>query len=250
VMRPSRPVGVVRRRPDRVNRRFVIAAVPLVLSWSVTVVPDTESIDDQVEAEGAISVFNDRLTEAGWVSSGPPERAEPREDDPFSDCLSFAYVVFANTAQHLEGETARAVSDEFRSGDLDPDSTDPVPDYGYIAAGAFTVTRSSVEVLDDIITRLGATESATCLTEPGNAQGDTATTTNDIGVGDSSARLDVSYSVGDLDQVTESLLAARVDRSLVTMVVFTGGEFELDLDPVAELNAIVEAVRRNDNSPE
>ena len=77
----------------------------------------------------------------------------------------------SNTEQRLEGETARALSDDFRMGDVEPDSTNPLPDYGYAAAGVFTVSDSSVEVLDEVITLIGAAETTDCLTQPGERAG-------------------------------------------------------------------------------
>jgi hypothetical protein len=233
------------------TRRLAIAVVPLALGWSVDTVPGSGERDEQVAAEAAVAVFSERISDAGWVSLGPPpqeESGELPEDRPLGECFSgFDVVVLENTERRLEGETARAYSDNFRVGDFDPDSTDPVPDEGYIAIGVFTVTDSSVAVLDEIVTMLGDAETVACLTRPGNEQGDTVTNVDDIGVGDTSARLDLSYAVDDGGQVTESVLASRVDRSLVTMVVYTGGEFQLDLDPVTELAAVVDAL--SDSSP-
>ena len=79
------------------NRHLVIATVPLALGWCAAGVCAEGDVDDQAAAEAAVAVFNERLTDAGWVSFGPPpelESAELPEDRPFGDCLKGLDVVF------------------------------------------------------------------------------------------------------------------------------------------------------------
>ena len=64
----------------------------------------------------------------------------------------------------------------------------------------------------------------------------------DLGVGDRSARLDVSVAMAfEGTELTSSatFAAARVDRSLVVVAVGGSGAAGLGLDPVVELAAIV-----------
>ena len=149
---------------------------------------------------------------------------------------------------HFEGETARAFSDEFElAGEDETDSA------GYAGAVVLTAEESAVAVLDDFVTALGAEETVPCMTDQ-LAGEDFAedeptleidvTNESDLGIGEASARLDMTVAVdyeGTAFESVATFAAARVDRSLVIVVAGATGGGAGDLDPIAELEAMVDS---------
>jgi hypothetical protein len=111
-----------------------------------------------------------------------------------------------------------------------------------------------VRILDGFVARLGTEDTAACiaeqpayqsLSEEDSTVDSTITNESDLGVGDASARLDVrlvsTYEGSELSFFA-TFAAARAERSLVLVAIGGSGRAELDVDPVAELAAMVDAL--------
>jgi hypothetical protein len=231
------------------------AAAPLLVGV-VGVMPGrlSASVDpaDQAAAEAAVAVFNDRLTAAGWTSTGPfaqSEAGDDGEESEFGPCLGGfeRYLDYADV--RLEGETARAFSDDFQlNGD---DREDRGGEFGYAGAIVLTAEASAIAMFDEFVHRLGAEATAACMTsrldEVAPSDGPTmeigVTTDVELGVGEESARLDIAVTMdheGNAYGTSATFAAARVDRSLVVVVAGGSGTAASALDPVAELAAVVD----------
>lgn len=223
-----------------------LAAAPAALG----VVPATTDADDQAAADAAVGVFNDRLTQAGWTSAGSFTQSVPEdgegEETEFGGCLNGFERYLDYTDLHFEGETARAFSDNFEIDSGEPAPTGSVGAYGYAGAVVLTAEDTAVGVLDTFVAQLGDPDTVACMMEqPTFDEVTDVSITNaaDIGVGDASARLDfaLSVSVEDAKFATEATFAAaRVDRSLVVVVAGGSGSATANLDPIAELAAMVD----------
>jgi hypothetical protein len=229
------------------------AAAPLAFSaiggMSATVDPD-----DQAAADAAVAVFNERLTDAGWTSHGPlTQSAAPEEGDEsaFGTCLGGFELYLDYTDRHFDGETARAFSDDFEFVADGAESVEATGDTGYAGAVVLTAAESAVGVLDTFVEQLGAQGTAACISQlqsfasmsdDESSVETTVTNDGDLGVGESSARLDFSVAMTfEGNELTSSatFAAARVDRSLVVVAIGGSGSAGLSLDPVAELASIV-----------
>ena len=235
----------------------VIGGAGLAASGSVSA-----SAEDQAAADAAIAGFNERLTEAGGESSGPPDTTpidpeEYVEENPGSECFG-EFATGLDPGGHVEGETARADSDHFSlPGDEGTDEID---------AGVVVVDEEHEDAIREFVEKLGTEELATCLEEAfaamieaeAAAAEEASETTladdfgsieveaeSDIGVGDASAHVRIG-TVFTYDDVTyESNLdvyAAVSGRSLAAITVATEEEPATDFDPVAELEALLEAL--------
>lgn len=222
----------------------------------------TASADDQAAADAAIAAFNERMTAAGGESSGPPDTTpvdpeEYAEENPGSECFG-AFATGLDPGGHVEGETARADSDHFSlPGD---DGTDEID------AGVITVDDDHADTIRDFIDLLGSEELATCLEEEFGAlldaeaaaaeeSSDTALAgfsgtievdvESDIGIGDASAHVRLTSAISsDAMSYTSNLdlYAAVSGRSLAAITVGTTEGPATDFDPVAELEALVDAL--------
>jgi hypothetical protein len=207
--------------------------------------------DDQAAADAAVAVFNQRLTDAGWTSQGPLIQSgapEAGEETVFGTCLGGFEQYLDYTDRRFDGETARAFSDDF---ELVSDDAEGTVETGYAGAVVLTAAESAVGILNAFVEQLGAGETAACIAQlesfAANSDDESsveATVSNeaDLGVGDRSARLDVSVAMTfEGAELTSSatFAAARVDRSLVVVAVGGSGAAGLGLDPVVELAAIV-----------
>jgi hypothetical protein len=220
----------------------------------VGVLPATVDAGDQAAAEAAVAVFNERLAAAGWTSTGPFSEAAPEGDEEtaFGTCLSGFERYLDYTDVHFDGETARAFSDDFERVRSEPAGASSIGDYGYAGAVVLTAADSAVGVLDTFVSQLGAEETQACVKDQAAFESmsdeDThmqVTVTNDseLGVGDASARLDLDVRVnyqGTELSTSATFAAARVDRTLVVVAAGGSGSAASDLDPVAELAAMVE----------
>src|SRR5688572_23784587 len=110
------------------------------------------SAEDQANAQAAIAGFNERLTEAGGESSGPPDTTpvDPEEfaaENPGSECFG-PFAMGLDPGGHVEGETARADSDHFSlPGDEGTDEID---------AGVVVVDEDHEETLHEFVETLGS----------------------------------------------------------------------------------------------
>jgi hypothetical protein len=244
------------------SRRLVASAAAPLLVGSFGVLPSSVDPVDQAAAEAAVAVFNERQTAAGWTSTGPfaqgagdddsddseSEDSESEESE-FGPCLGGFERYLDYTDVHLEGETARAFSDEFEL--TGGERADGVGEFGYAGAVVLTAEASAVVMFDEFVQRLGADSTAACMTgqlaeaTPTDAPAIEigVTTDGDLGVGEASARLDVAVTMdhqGSSYGTSATFAAARVDRSLVVVVAGGSGPAAASLDPVAELAAVVD----------
>ena len=229
------------------TRLLVAMAAPLALGAS-GVVSASAAPNDQSTADAAVTVFNERLTAAGWSSTGPFTQAEPEgeETTEFGGCLNGFERYLDYTDVNFEGETARAFSHNFELVSSEPEPTDPVGDHGYAGAVVLTADDSAVGLLDTFVLQLGDPDTVTCMMQqPAFDEITDMTVSNeaDVGVGDASARLDVAVSVsyeGAEFAVASTFAAAHVDRSLLVVVAGGSGSAAAGLDPIAELAAMVD----------
>jgi hypothetical protein len=217
---------------------------------------------DQETASAAIAAFNEQMTEAGGESSGPPDTTpidpeEFAEENPGSECFG-EFATALDPGGHVEGETARADSDHFSlSGDEGTDEID---------AAVVVVDEDHADTVRDFVEQLGSDELESCLqdafnalleTEVAAAEEASGTTLADdigtieveaepdIGVGDASAHVRLT-SVLTYDEVTYTssldLYAAASDRSFAAITVQAVDESATDFDPVAALEALIDAL--------
>jgi hypothetical protein len=224
--------------------------------------PVSASADDQATADAAIAGFNERLTEAGGESSGPPDTTpidaeEYSEENPGSECFG-EFATGLDPGGHVEGETARADGDHFSlPGDEGSDEID---------ASVVVVDEDHADIVRDFVDEVGSEDVASCLEEAFGAlleaeaasaeDGSDATlpeysgtievdAESDIGVGDASAHIRIGTAVA-YDDVTYTsnvdLYAAVSGRSLAGVTVVTEEEPATEFDPVAELEALVDSL--------
>ena len=224
--------------------------------------PASASSDDQETAAAAIAAFNDRMTEAGGESSGPPDTTpvDPEEfaaENPGSECLG-EFATGLDPGGHVEGETARADSDHFSlPGDEGTDE---------IEAAVIVVDEDHADAIRGFIDELGSEDLATCLEDAfgamleaqaaaaEEASGTTLAddvgpieveTESDLGVGDASAhiRLTSTYTYDEVAYTSNyDVYAAVSDRSIASITVSTEEEPATDFDPVAALEELVDAL--------
>jgi hypothetical protein len=224
--------------------------------------PVSASADDQATADAAIAGFNERLTEAGGESSGPPDTTpiDPEEyaaENPGSECFG-EFATGLDPGGQVEGETARADGDHFSlPGD---DGTDEVD------ASVVVVDEDHADIVRDFVDEIGSEDVATCLEEAFGAlleseaasaeEGSDETlpeysgtievdAESDIGVGDASAhvRIGTEITYGDESYTSNvDLYVAVSGRSLAGVTVVTVAEPATDFDPVAELEALVDSL--------
>jgi hypothetical protein len=246
------------------SRRLVVSAAAPLLVGVGGVFPVSVDPADQAAAEAAVAVFNERLTAAGWTSTGPFAQSavgDEGEGSEFGPCLGGFERYLDYTDVHLDGETARAFSDDFElTGDDREDGVgedgvgeDGIGEFGYAGAVVLTAEASAVVMFDEFVQRLGADATAVCMTgqladaapSDGPAVEIGVTNEGDLGVGVASARLDVAVTMdqeGNAYGTSATFAAARVDRSLVVVVAGGSGQAASELDPVAELAAVVDTL--------
>jgi hypothetical protein len=246
-------------------KRLLTALAAATLGGALVAGSAAASPDDQAAADAAIAEFNERMTEAGGLSSGPPdmEPVDPESGDGLPvECVG-EFETALDAGGHIEGETARAFSDDFKFSADPPASTDPMDvmmlEGDDVNAGIVTVDEASIGALDELIELIGSEETATCLegmftslmedpSMTSDATGVTlpefgfdVSTEFDLGIGDASARfeLDIS-SAGFASQSTAWV--ARTGRSLVYFGVSTTGEPVSDFDGEAEIAALIDSL--------
>jgi hypothetical protein len=236
------------------------ATVPLAIAALGMWAPMSADPDDQAAADQAVAVFNERLTDAGWTSTGPPEEFESSlaDESEFGDCFNGFDIYLENTELRVDDETARAYADEFTLLDAETGSTSPVAASPFTSALVITVDESAVETLDSFVAQLGAADTIECLAEqPAYVEtGEDEMSIEsvfsneaDLGVGDASAQLEGSVSMHSEDSdfpydysYAFGFAAARTGRSLVVVFYGTPGTDETDFDAVAELEAMADSL--------
>lgn len=210
----------------------------------------------QARAEEAVAVFNERFTDAGWRSNGPQPVVDPEEgESEFGDCFGGMELMLDNTDERIEGETARAYSDEFLLGDPDPPtgSDAAAAESAFAAAAVITVDDDGMALLEDFVTILGAEDAATCIEDVLHEQYEAdegevtidATVDDDLGIGDQGGRFDLALTSEAMDTMVSynlSMAAVRADHSLVAVIAGGTGDSIAELDVVAELEAMVDAL--------
>jgi hypothetical protein len=229
----------------------------VILSLAVAAVaigagPASFDPDDQTAAEAAVAVFNERLMDGGWTSTGPVAPTEPGDpsESEFGDCLGGFELYLDNSELRFDGETARAFSDNFEMPGADPPTESGLGDFGFAGAIVFVADDVGVGFLDTFVERLGDADTVSCIgalpafasipDEP--AVSASITNVADLGVGEASARLDISLSTTtEAGELTYSLTfaAARTGPALAVVAAGGTGDTELPVDPVAELEVLV-----------
>jgi hypothetical protein len=231
------------------NRHLLSAAAATCLLAVAVSAPGTAvGAGDQERAEAAIAVFNGRLEDAGWTSTGQPEETEPAEEgeSEFGECFDGLERILDNTGEEIDGETARAYSDEFTfEGEGDDEGS-------FAAAVVISVDDSGLGQVESFVMRLGEQETGACLTELFEEEfaaddaevAVTVDVSDDLGVGDLGGALDFAVSSEVEDRTVSyafTLAAVLVERTLVAAI---GGSIQEDspFDAVAELEAMVAAI--------
>jgi hypothetical protein len=241
----------------------IAAAALLAGAGLATAHTATASADDQAAADAAIAAFNERMLGAGGVSDGPQdtEEIDPEEyeaENPGSECFG-EFATGLDAGGRLEGETGRAFSDYFSFAapeDSDQSGSDQV------SAGIITVDEEHRGAIHDFVEVVGSGDVAACIEEaftamlveeaaaagtaapedPGSVEADAE---SDLGIGDASARIGItlSYNFEDVPYVfTIQAWVAAVDRTLVQISLSSDEEQVSDIDPVAELEALVDSI--------
>jgi hypothetical protein len=224
------------------------------------------SSGDQPGADAAVAEFNERMLAAGGYSTGAPDMdpVDPDEAEDFlpAECVG-EFGAAIDPGGRFPGETARAISDDFRFSDEEPASTDPMDalmlDGDTVSAGVIVVDEESEGTLDEFVTIFGSEDTATCLedfyadmmTDPSLTSDATevtlpeftfdVATESDLGIGDASARFTLSIESADFGSGTTAWVA-RTGRSLAFVGITSQGEQVSDIDGQAELEALVDAL--------
>lgn len=247
----------------------LLAGATLALGTGLTATHVSANADDQSAADAATAAFNDRMTEAGGVSSGPTDITEVppedlEEDDIGMECFNAA-ALGLDAGGRMEGETARSFSDDFTFASDEPESTDPaemyVADEDTVSAAVITVDGDHGADIEELVDQLGSGESAQCLEDAFMADATASegtdvapsvpeyiveiTAESDLGVGDASALLTLRIASEAEDfsyEYTTAIYVARVDRTMAFVTIDTGAESVSDVDGQAELEALVDAL--------
>jgi hypothetical protein len=246
---------------------FVLTTATAILSGPAVVGAAGSADADQQQADAAVAAFVDTVEAAGYESIGPGDEGDVLDlrpsdddeaDDPTYECIGSDLSELIADDETFVGETARATSDDFAPAGGDPatdDSGFALENETINAVVAF-VDEEEANSIGAIVDTFGSTEVADCVRqvfaaelEAGNdddAEYDVEiTSTDDLEVGDASARMAVGLSAtyqGTTIEVNSTLSVALVGRALV--MVFTdnsGGE--VGVDPVDALAAMVDALQ-------
>ena len=248
------------------NRLLPIAAAGLIgAAGLATPHAASASADDQAAADSAIAAFNERMLDAGGESNGPPDTTpvDPEEyaaENPGSECFG-EFLYGLDPSGRLEGETARAFSDNF-SFPAPEDSA--VAGSDEVSAGVITVDEAHRDGLVDLVEMLGSEDVATCVEEAftalmvaasseapaaSGAPEETGTVDmtgeTDLGVGDASAQARIAVTTtfdGTTYEYNIDVYAAVVDRSVVYFNITTAEAPVSDLDGAAELEALADSL--------
>lgn len=253
------------------------AAALVVLSFAT---PASASADDQAQLDAAMVAFNERMTDAGWVSEGPSNGTvgsdedddEPSEgDEIMAECFGDLPDMFQGLEDDAEfpGETARSSSDEFSFAlptDVSATTGDmfAIPDEEQAAAISITVDDAHAEGVGEFLDVFGAKETSECMKAAlaADIASDTegtdaleipvefeveASTEGDLGIGEHSALMTFGFSMnffGAPFTAAGSMAFASAGNHLVGVYHFVTGEADptSGLDSLAELQTLLDAV--------
>ena len=197
---------------------------------------------------------------------------EPSEgDEMMAECFGDLPAVFEDLegSEEFPGQTATSSSDEFTfpaptTDTATTDSMFSIPDEEELMAMALSVDEAHVDLVGDFVDALGAKETSECMKEAMEADltvdGETTdplealfefevdvTTLGDLGVGEDSAQMAFAMSVNMFGQQIDfvgTMVFAGVGNDLIGLIHYTTGTAEprSGLDPVAELQAIVDSI--------
>jgi len=255
------------------RRRLIIAMVAFaIVGDGRSLVSAGSATDDQARADAAMEAFGGQMGELGFESTGPPDQDEDTDD--FGPCFEGVGTVMTASQEPVEGETARAFSDEFSrtptelpagTSDTKPDDEagdEPELDADgeFAAAIVITFDETHRDAAEEFVTRFGSDEMATCFEQEISDEvaggGDSTVpegyeltvdvaADSDLGIGDHSGQLvltvDLAMMGFELDYSVRYLVAAT-DRSLVVLLHGTTGAIDAVMDPEVELTMIVEAL--------
>jgi len=213
----------------------------------VATVPSADGTDDQHRIVEALADSSTRMLEAGLWSAGPGTR----DAEFVSGCLGGLDV--PGRLPPLPGETARGFSDVYL---FRPDATSGAGELLTVAVVA--VGEADQPAIEELVLLLGDPATARCRRQElldgadadTNGGGATPTvevrTTDDLGVADASARLDLGIvfaGEGAEHRVAYSYLAARAGRMFVLVRLVTFGEGgRSGVDVAVELAAVVDSL--------
>jgi len=253
------------------TRALIILAATVGLAVAGGSAASAGAADDQAAADAAIAAFDEDMLGLGAVSNGAQDTTEvsPEEiaaESPGLECLG-DFGTGLDSGGRLEGETARAFSDDFTlpaAGEVP--STDPAyyPGGENVSAGLITLGENDQDTLDQLISAAGSDEVAQCIedafqafADAESASADTTggsvppsfeidvTVTPDLGVGDASAQftLGVTTTFQDVEYgYITAVYVARADRSVAILNVNSESEDTSIIDPIEVLDALVESL--------
>jgi len=253
------------------TRAFMMLAVTFAVAAAGGGAASAGADDDQAAADAAIAAFNEDMLGLGARSNGPQDTTEvsPEEiaaESPEFECLG-DFGTGLDARGRLEGETARAFSDEFTlPAANEVPSTDPAyyPGGENVSAAIITLGEDHQDTLDQLIGSAGSDEVAQCIEDAfqafADAESASAGTTGgsvppsfeidvtvnpDLGIGDASAQFTLGLTTTFQDVVygySASVYVARADRSLAILNVNSESEDTSIIDPIEVLDALVESL--------
>ena len=258
------------------SRIAIVAGSVALLAVTTGALPVGASADDQARLDAAIDAFGERMTDAGWTSEGSTDDDEPsddvdvdvdemsEEDAAFAECFDELGIPIEGDLEEFPGETARSESDEY-SFDATPEVSETTELFAIdfegetISAFAVTVDESGTDTVEQFVEVFGSEETSDCLRSAFESMmaGDIedtdvpvdfdveVTTASDLGIGDQSARFELSLAgevMGfSLDTVSQ-LVMARVGSDLVAVAHVVLGGADSAIDPVEELRLLVDSL--------
>ena len=226
----------------------MIGTLPHLVIAAMLSVAGPTAADDQQRVSDALAASSLRMLQAGFWSVGPGTQ----DDDFVSACLGG--VDAPGRLAPMPGEVARGVSNVYLH---QPDSDARRQDGELVTVALVAVDPASASSLDWFVVLLGDDDTAACRRDEflGAAEVDAgaegfdavavAEATRDLGIGDGSARLDLTITfsrtgtVREVRHVVYTYVVSRVGTTLVVLATATFGDGPFSgLDPEAEVAAI------------
>lgn len=235
-------------------RARVAAAVLAVAALNGSVVVATTPNDDQARADSAIAAFQDLALDTGFESDGQPALDDDGAGEQFASCVAEWPTVLAPVLEPQDGETARAVSEDFslvvRADESFARAGDNSGGAEFVSELVVTFDETTSKVAEQFVARLGQDETAVCMeelfdelggVEPGS-KGDVVAV-GDLELGDHSASLVFSVDGSDpASNFSNSFYVAIVGDTVGVVAIGTVGDLIAVLDPVDALASLVESL--------